>query len=84
MGRVALELEKHLSPGVTGIWKFMSLHDIIQQGYPSIELFVQDMQKTYPLKLVQAGGGQRIESGVVFTNDPLRAKGVITALIVPA
>jgi uncharacterized ferritin-like protein (DUF455 family) len=83
MGRVALEIEKTLSPGVNAVWLFLPLRDLKNRGYENAEHFVHEMQKKYPLKLTQrSGGGVRIESGVVFTNDWLRAKSVLTLLSV--
>lgn len=80
MGRVALELEKHLAPGLNGLWTFITLGEIISRGFPSAKHFAEEMQSRYPVKKVRAGSGQRIESGVVFTNDPSRVQSVLTVL----
>ncbi|MEO7162981.1 MAG: hypothetical protein ABI041_08680, partial [Bdellovibrionia bacterium] len=82
MGRVALELEKKLKPGVSGLWAFLPLREIKKQGYENAEGFASALVQKYPLKLVEVGGGeQRIESGVVFTNDPARAQEVLTVFL---
>jgi uncharacterized ferritin-like protein (DUF455 family) len=80
MGRVALSLEKHLAPGTRGLWLFVPLREIKDRGFKSTEHFVRELENKYPVKLVQKGGDQRIESGVVFTNDPSRAQAVLTVL----
>jgi hypothetical protein len=80
MGRVALELEAHLLPGANAVWLFIPLREIIKQGYESLEFFVEYLQKKYPVKLRQVSGKVRIESGVIFTNDPMCVKSVLTVL----
>ena len=83
MGRVALELEKKLIPGMSELWVFLPLREIKKQGYENAESFALEILQKYPLILVEVGGGeQRIESGVVFTNDPVRAQEVLTVLVV--
>ena len=82
MGRVALELEKKLKPGMSGLWAFLPLREIKKLGYENAEDFASELVQNYPLKLVEVGGGeQRIESGAVFTNDPARAQEVLTVLV---
>jgi uncharacterized ferritin-like protein (DUF455 family) len=80
MGRVALELEKQFAPGTSGVWLFIPLREIKSRGYESADLFAQELQRKYPLKIRQINGNPRIESGVVFTNDPMNAKSVLTIL----
>jgi hypothetical protein len=80
MGRVALELEKHLVPGTSGLWIFLPLREIKDHGYANAEAFALEIGKKYPLKMKQSNGNHRIESGVIFTNDPSRAQSVLTAL----
>ena len=83
MGRVALELEKKLKPGVHGLWAFLPLREIKKRGYENAESFAHELIQKYPLKLVEVGGGERrIESGVVLTNDPVRAQEVLTVLAI--
>jgi len=83
LGRVALELEKKLKPGKTGFWALLPLREIRKQGYENAESFASDLSRKYPLQLTEVGGGeQRIESGLIFTNDPARAQEVLTVLAV--
>jgi uncharacterized ferritin-like protein (DUF455 family) len=83
MGRVALELEKSLKPGVQGLWAFLPIREIKKLGYENVQSFVRAWTEKYPLQLAEVGGGQqRIESGVVFTNDPVYAREVLTILAV--
>lgn len=83
MGRVALELEKKLKPGVQGLWAFLPVRAIQKQGYETAEHFAKKFIERYPLKLAEVGGGERrIESGAFFTNDPSLAQEVLTVLAV--
>lgn len=72
MGRVALELEKHILPGVPASWIFGSAKDaklraLAEQSRPRLELL---------------GGKPRLAEGVVFTNDPERCHHMLTALLI--
>jgi hypothetical protein len=78
---VALEIEKQLAPGVNGLWAFIPVRELKSRGFESVEDFVNQIQKRYPLVTSKAGGSSRIDSGVVFTNDPLRAREVLTCLV---
>jgi uncharacterized ferritin-like protein (DUF455 family) len=80
MGRVALELEKKLAPGVSGLWIFLPAKTILNSGFESIEKFASAWKARHPLKMIQAGGGPRIQNGIVFTNDPGQAQEVLTAM----
>ena len=80
MGRVALELEKYLAPRVNGIWKFVPVKEIKKQGFESPESYAQEMRRRHPLKTRKIGNQLRIESGVIFTNDPSSTQSVLTVL----
>ncbi len=81
MGRVALEVEKHLAPGVTGAWIFIPLRELPKMGYSDPLAFVQSMRSQYPIRTETSGERKRIRSGVLFTNDPAQAKTVMTLLV---
>lgn len=80
MGRVALELEKHIHPSVDAFWSFLRVADLQARGYKNAEEFAREMREKHPIVLSHAGAGKRIESGVVFTNDPATATEVLTML----
>jgi hypothetical protein len=67
MGRVALELEAHLAPGVEAIWAFV----------PVREHYAEILRQAHPVERSRAG---RLARGVVCTNDPERAREVLTVL----
>jgi len=81
MGRVALELEKQLAPGVSALWAFLPLREIMKRGFENVESFARELERRHPIhKTTTHSGENRIQSGVVFTNDPLRAKEVLTVI----
>jgi hypothetical protein len=81
MGRVALELEKKLIPGLNGAWAFLPLRELKRLGFKTPQEFAQIMQNKYPIQTEIAGGTKRIRSGVLVTNDPAHAKSVLTVLV---
>lgn len=81
MGRVALELEKFLAPGIKGLWAFVLLREVKRQGYESFQEYSKALQDRYPLVCRDAGSKKRIESGVFFTNDPHAAKSLLTFIV---
>ncbi|MBI3542148.1 MAG: DUF455 family protein [Deltaproteobacteria bacterium] len=78
MGRVALALEEHLAPGVAGLWAFVPVREIKARGkgHDGAEAFARKLATRYPPKLASG----RLESGVLFTNDPLSARETLTVL----
>ncbi len=81
MGRVALELEKSLIPGVSGAWTFLTLKELARLGFSNAQEFAQTMKSKYPVQTERAGGGRRIRSGVLLTNDPAQAQSVLSCLV---
>ena len=79
MGRVALELEKRLSSGVSAIWAWLPVREIAAQGYPTVKAFAEALARRYPITL---GPRSLLQSGVVFTSDPERVTEVFTALAI--
>ena len=79
MGRVALELEKHLAPGVEAVWAFVPVREILRQGFETPARFADALQHKYPVQLNKAG---QLRAGVVMTNDPARAQEVLTVLAI--
>jgi hypothetical protein len=83
MGRVALELEKHLNPGAEGLWCFLSLRDLKKLGFEDARQFATIQRQLFPVQMLNTEGGKgRIQRGVIFTNDPALALEVLTVLVV--
>jgi hypothetical protein len=72
LGRVALELEKHVVPSARAVWSLVR-KDTVD---------VASLRHAHPVQFVEAAYGRRIESGILFTTDPQVAKQVLTALVV--
>jgi hypothetical protein len=72
MGRVALELEHHVVPGVRAAWLFVRAGTID----------VAAVEQRHPVQLVETEAGRRLRSGVFFTTDPATAREVLTVLVV--
>jgi uncharacterized ferritin-like protein (DUF455 family) len=84
MGRIALEIETRVLPGVPAHWVFVPVRELAAQGFASVTDFAGEMAERHPVKLAQAGGGTRVAEGVVFTSDPGHAREVLTILAVGA
>lgn len=72
MGRVALELEQYVLPGVSAAWIFLPAQD------PETRL----LAARHPVKRQMQNGKEWISEGVLFTNDPETAREVLTVLVV--
>jgi uncharacterized ferritin-like protein (DUF455 family) len=71
MGRIALELEKRVLPGTPAVWAWIEASTQVRKA-----------ATLHPPVLASSAQGQRIASGVLLTQDPERARDVLTALIV--
>ena len=80
MGRIALELEKHIDPSVPAIWKWISTPEILKLGYSSLKEYAESLQKKHPLLIIQSHGKKILKSGVLITNDPESAHSFLTLL----
>ncbi|MBY0371361.1 DUF455 family protein [bacterium] len=74
MGRVALELEKHVLQTTPAAWLFLPLD--------SLKETPQALAERHPVKKQTRSGQEWISEGIVFTNDPERAREVLTVLAV--
>jgi uncharacterized ferritin-like protein (DUF455 family) len=83
MGRVALEIEKHVVPGVQANWIFLPVRELQKRGLPeALSDAVRALRKKHPLRTETGTSGHRISEGVLFTNDPEQARTVLTILAV--
>lgn len=83
MGRVAIELEAYVMPGVPAAWMFLPLKGLKRRGLPeSGSEAARVLSERHPPRMETTGTRLRIAEGVVFTTDPERARKVLTALVV--
>ncbi len=80
MGRVALELEKLLAPGVNAVWLILPVPEIKKMGFASAAAFANQIREKYPIKIKLGEPRPSIVSGVLFTSDPSTVQSVVTLL----
>ena len=83
MGRVALEISKRIQTGTFAIWVHLRISDILNANFANISEFITYIEKICPIILDRSSSNTPlIKEGVLFTNEPLTAKSVLTTLIV--
>jgi hypothetical protein len=83
MGRVALEISKRIQTGTFAIWVHLRISDILNANFANISDFIACIEKICPIILDRSSSNTPlIKEGVLFTNEPLTAKSVLTTLIV--
>jgi len=80
MGRIALALDQKIYSRSEAVWRHWSLQQVLDLGYADFGSFVTSLSERYPL--VQRHGW--VERGIIPTNDPQKAKAVLTLLMVGA
>lgn len=81
MGRVALEIGKHLAPGTVGVWLHVSKRHLLEAGFSSFQDFHQKVQASHPVGKTDAHP-KSLKEGVVFTQDPATSQAAISFLII--
>lgn len=80
MGRVALAIEERVLPGTPARWVFAARRELTSGQ--SFEAFAQELEGRHPVSQRRSGAGFRISEGIVCTNDPTRAREILTVLAV--
>lgn len=78
MGRIALALDKRIHSSASATWCHISRVDIERQGYASFQDFARTLGTGIPIEHKNGC----LTSGIVFTNDPHIAQGVLSVLFV--
>ncbi len=79
MGRLMLELMKHVCPGRSAIMELVGKARLRQKGWASFPEFAQALKSRFPLQL--AGSPRaRIDCGVLALNDPETAETCLAVL----
>ena len=78
MGRIALALDQKIYSRAEAVWRHWPLQQVLDLGYSDFASFVTSMSERYPL--IQRHGW--VEQGIIPTNDPQKAKAVLTLLMV--
>ena len=74
MGRVALELNRHSAPGCAGKLHIVSMPDLKLSNFSSFKEWADALRCAYPIR---HDDRHRLESGMVFLNDPKIAHGCL-------
>lgn len=81
MGRVALELSKHLVAKQPGVWLHISKKELLSMGFENFKDLATHIESQTPLKLRKHSAGPiQLESGALCTNDPAVALQMLTIL----
>jgi uncharacterized ferritin-like protein (DUF455 family) len=78
MGRIALALDRRIHASVPAQWRHLALTEIQRQGHASFATFAETISQGVPL----TQKNHCLMSGIVFTNDPKTAQGVLSILFV--
>ena len=85
MGHVALELGGRVAAGAASRWLMLRVPQIREAGFASPLALARHLEERYPVMMsggIPPGGGGRIAAGVLCTNDPGVAHGVLSLLCV--
>jgi hypothetical protein len=73
MGRVTVELMKHVVPGSRGVFELLGLKKIRAAGFENFPEFVRAVEKKFPIRL-KGEPSPRISAGALCLNDPAQAQ----------
>lgn len=79
MGRIALEIDRHVHHTVDAEWLHLSSKQVQAMGYPNFAAFVAEGKARFPAKR-QGGRTGLLVEGFVATNDPETATVIQTVL----
>ncbi len=73
MGRLTVELMKHVCPGSSGLFRLVSRGQAQTGGFDGLSSYARSLEERYPLCL-EGGSPPKIRQGTLFLNDPGRAQ----------
>ncbi|MCC7373062.1 MAG: DUF455 family protein [Verrucomicrobiales bacterium] len=73
MGRLTLELMKHVCPGSTGAFQILSLRTIQGMGWRDFGIFAEEWERRHPTR-TEGEPVARVREGGVCLNDPSQAQ----------
>ena len=73
MGRVTVELMKHVAPGSRGVFELLGLKQIRAAGFENFPEFACAVEKKFPVQL-KGEPSPRISEGTLYLNDPAHAQ----------
>lgn len=81
MGRIALELDRHVHHGAQSYWLHVTSKMISSLGYNSFAEFARSQETLFPVQR-QKSEPQLITGGFIATNDPQHCQSVLSILLV--
>jgi hypothetical protein len=73
MGRLTVELMKHVAPGSNGLFRLVSLATVRAASFEDFASYARSLSEKFPLRL-EGEPVPRIREGVLFLNEPARAQ----------
>ena len=73
MGRVTVELMKHVAPGSRGRFQLVSLKQVQAEGFADFKTYARSLSEKLPVRL-KGEPSPRISEGALCLNDPAQAQ----------
>jgi uncharacterized ferritin-like protein (DUF455 family) len=73
MGRLTVELMKHVAPGSRGLFRLVSRKQALAEGFGDFVAFARSLTEKFPIQL-KGAPSPRISEGAICLNDPAQAK----------
>jgi hypothetical protein len=73
MGRVTVELMKHVAPGSRGEFRLVNLKQIVAEGFADFSSCARSLNEKFPIQL-KGEPSPRISEGAICLNDPAQAQ----------
>jgi hypothetical protein len=73
MGRVTVELMKHVAPGSRGVFKLVSRKQALAEGFSDFSAYACSLNKKFPIRL-KGEPSPRISEGAICLNDLAQAQ----------
>jgi uncharacterized ferritin-like protein (DUF455 family) len=73
MGRLTVELMKHVTPGRRGLFRLVSRKQALAEGFGDFATFARSLAEKFPIQL-KGEPSPRISGGAICLNDPAQAK----------
>jgi uncharacterized ferritin-like protein (DUF455 family) len=81
MGRLTVELMKHVAPGSRGRFQLFSRRQALAEGFETFAACAKSLREKFPLRL-KDDPSPRISAGAICLNDPVRAKVCLAVFLV--
>ncbi len=73
MGRVTVELMKHVAPGSRGLFRLISRKQVLAEGFENFSNYARSLSERFPIQL-KGDPSPRISEGAICLNDSAQAQ----------